>query len=160
MSKAPSGRQALQWLERKGSPGAAGLLRQAHDLARLQTDIDAWAAIGRLKLFAGPLKEGRLRLFTDHPAMLARARQQMPSLLTRLNERGWRIENIDLKVRSRPSDPVEAERPKRGHFGDKAGSNWVELLDQLHDERLKEVTRRLCERNGWDHPSKDFNQKG
>lgn len=150
MSNAFKGRQALQWLERQGGNGAAGLLRQAHDLARLQSDIDAWAAAGRLRLFAGPLKEGRLKLFTDHPAMLARARQQMPSLHTRLNERGWRIESIDLKVRSRPSEPDEPQRPKRGRFGDNAGANWVELLGQLQDERLKEATRRLCERNGWD----------
>lgn len=160
MKKPAIGRQALDCLDRHASTGAAGLLRQAQELARLQADVDAWSASGRLRLQVGPLKQGSLRLFTDHPAMLARARQQLPSLMARLQERGWRIDYIDLKVRSRPMETAQAPREKRGQFGNQASANWVDLLDRLQDERLKAATRRLCERNGWAHTSKDFNQKG
>lgn len=149
MSKANPGRQALNWLHTRNPGPAADLMRQARDLTRLQADIDAWAAVGKLKLQAGPVKDGALKLFTDHPAMLARARQQLPSLLARLNERGWRLDRIDLKVRSRPTETPQLSRPKRGQFGSKAGASWVDLVDKLQDERLREATRRLCERNGW-----------
>jgi hypothetical protein len=149
MSASRNTRNAAEWL---GSPsgGAQALMRQAQALTRLQQDIDTWSSSSRLKLQVGPFREATLKLFTEHAATLARARQQLPSLQQHLRTRGWQIDKIDLKLKTFQQLAPETPREKQGRFSDSARAEWLKLKDSLHDERIKAATERLCRHNGWD----------
>ena len=149
MAQAPvKTRVAMEWLKTTTGQGQS-LLHQARNLVQLQQDIDAWGARQKLKLVVGLLKEGKLKVFTDHPAMLTRTRQHLPSLLAHLNECGWRLSAIDLKLKSFQEPAIQANRPKQGKFSEAARKEWLSLQASLHDEQIKAATQRLCEHNGW-----------
>jgi hypothetical protein len=141
-------RVALEWLKTTAGQGQS-LLKQASHLVQLQQDLDAWGARQRLKLMVGLLKEGKLKVFSDHPAMLTRTRQQLPSLMAQLNERGWGLNEIELKLKSFQEAAPAVTRPKQGKFSEAARKEWMTLQDSLHDEQIKAATQRLCEHNGW-----------
>jgi hypothetical protein len=149
MAQAPrKTRVAMEWLKTTAGQGQS-LLMQARHLVQLQQDIDAWGGRQRLKLMVGLLKEGKLKVFTDHPAMLARTRQQLPSLLSELNERGWNLNAIELKLKSFQEAAAPTARPKQGKFSETARKEWLSLQESLHDEQIKAATQRLCDHNGW-----------
>jgi hypothetical protein len=149
MSASRNTRNAAEWLSRQ-SGGAQGLMRQAQALTRLQQDIDTWSCSNRLKLQVGPFREAILKLYTDHAATLARARQQLPSLQQHLRTRGWQIDQIDLKLKTFQQPAKPPQREKQGRFSENARAEWLKLKDSLHDERIKAATEQLCRHNGWD----------
>jgi hypothetical protein len=144
---------ANDWLK-QNSTSAGQLLQQVQQLKKLQNDINTWSAGGPLKLHVSTQREKRLKLFVDHPAILARARQQLPSLLSRLNERGWGLVGIDLKLRSYPEPLNRKTHAKQGRFSNSAKKAFLKLSQELHHPDLQAATVSLCQHNDWTLPTK------
>ncbi|RKP51191.1 DciA family protein [Trinickia fusca] len=89
---------------RAGVEQTAALQR---DLAELLPDYLATS------VEPGLLKDGSLALFTAHSALAARLRHLEPRLLADLQQRGWSVRALSVKVRPRPAkepDPVKQAR--------------------------------------------------
>jgi hypothetical protein len=144
---------ANDWLKRN-TTSAGLLLEQVEQLKKLQNDINSWSSGSPLKMHVGVLRERRLKLFVDHPAILARARQELPSLLSRLNERGWGLCGIDLKLRSYPEPLSRKSHAKQGRFSITAKKAFLKLSQELHHPELQSATASLCQHNDWKLPAK------
>jgi hypothetical protein len=80
------------------------------DLAQLLPDYLATS------VEAGFIKEGVLALFAAHNALAARLRHLEPRLLSELQQRGWAVESLRIRVRPqsvKPPPPVKEARMTR-----------------------------------------------
>ena len=124
-------------------------MHHVQTLIALQKEVDAWAAERHLRLQVASYQSAKLRLLTSHPAMLARIRQQTPSLLERLQLKGWAVEAINPKVQTRAIESQIVHYPKKAVMNDKAKQEWLALKNSISDESLKAATAKLCKHHGW-----------
>ncbi|CAB3749931.1 DUF721 domain-containing protein [Paraburkholderia solisilvae] len=93
----------------------------------------------------GFIKDGVLSIFAAHNALAARLRHLEPRLLADLQQRGWAIESLKIRVRPKPLDappPVKQARMTR------AGAQALhELSESMAPSPLQAALARMAARH-------------
>ncbi|AKJ69967.3 hypothetical protein ABW99_18920 [Pandoraea thiooxydans] len=122
---------------------AGSLMATARQLAQLERDLrrllpPALAA----NVTVVPPREGTVVLLVAHNALAARLRQQAPSLLDRLRQKGWQLEavriRVSLKKIEEPAKPV-----KEAHLSRQGLSSLRALRDTLPASPLRDALDKL-----------------
>ncbi len=95
----------------------------------------------------GLLQESTLTLFTNHNACAARLRHLAPGLTQSLQQRGWLIQN--LKIRIRPQLPPLTHQPapiKQAHLTATGFAQLQQLSEQLEPSPLQSALNRMVSR--------------
>lgn len=94
----------------------------------------------------GFIKEGTLTLFTAHSALAARLRQVEPRLLAQLQQRGWPVRTLAVKVR--PRALAEPPAPKQARMTP-AGAVALQALSRtLEPSPLQAALAKMAARHG------------
>lgn len=131
---------AFDWLNRQ--PGAQDLAAQARRLGELQRDLDACAPVRGLLVTS--LDGDLLVLTSTSAALAAKLRQFEPTLVARLNQRGWRVSRV--RVRARPAaamQPAPAPGPARPPLPDDALQSLDGLMTGCEEGPLRLALARL-----------------
>ncbi len=119
--------------------GVEQVTRLQRDLSELLPDYLA------ANIEPGFIKDGVLALFAGHNALAARLRHVEPRLLADLQQRGWPVES--LKVRVRPQSMKETAAPKQARMS-AAGANALQTLaDTLEPSPLQEALAKMAARH-------------
>ena len=130
---------------------ASPLNRLALAAQRLNSISRIWetvAPIG-LALFCrvGRLDDGVLTLFADNGAIASKIKQQLPSLLEKLQQRGSEITGIRIEVQVKIPSPVAPPLSKLTISQQSLGS--LQRLDaELEESPLKEALTNLIKHHG------------
>lgn len=95
----------------------------------------------------GLLQDNTLTLFTNHNACAARLRHLTPSLTQALQQRGWLIQT--LKIRIRPQLPPLTHQPtpaKQAHITATGFTQLRQLSEQLEPSPLQSALSKMVER--------------
>ncbi|MDR5732849.1 DUF721 domain-containing protein [Caballeronia sp. LZ025] len=93
----------------------------------------------------GFIKDGVLALFAAHNALAARLRHMEPRLLADLQQRGWAVDS--LRIRVRPQAVREAAPPKQARMSAAGASALHELAESLAPSPLQEALARMAARH-------------
>ncbi|GJH09046.1 DUF721 domain-containing protein [Caballeronia novacaledonica] len=93
----------------------------------------------------GFIKDGVLALFAAHNALAARLRHLEPRLLSDLQQRGWAVNA--LKIRVRPQSMKEPVPPKQARMSAAGASALQELAEALEPSPLQEALARMASRH-------------
>ncbi|KXU88423.1 hypothetical protein CR51_34525 [Caballeronia megalochromosomata] len=93
----------------------------------------------------GFIKDGVLALFAAHNALAARLRHLEPRLLSDLQQRGWAVNA--LKIRVRPQSMKEPTPPKQARMSPVGASALQELAETLEPSPLQEALARMASRH-------------
>jgi hypothetical protein len=93
----------------------------------------------------GFIKDGVLALFAAHNALAARLRHLEPRLLADLQQRGWAVNA--LKIRVRPQAMKEPAPPKQARMSPAGASALQELAETLAPSPLQEALARMASRH-------------
>ncbi|WP_250507522.1 MULTISPECIES: DUF721 domain-containing protein [unclassified Caballeronia] len=93
----------------------------------------------------GFIKDGVLALFAAHNALAARLRHIEPRLLSDLQQRGWAVNA--LKIRVRPQPMKESAPPKQARMSAAGASALHDLAASLEPSPLQEALARMAERH-------------
>ncbi|WP_248320540.1 MULTISPECIES: DUF721 domain-containing protein [unclassified Caballeronia] len=93
----------------------------------------------------GFIKDGVLALFAAHNALAARLRHIEPRLLSDLQQRGWAVDS--LKIRVRPQSMKEAPPPKQARMSAAGASALHDLAETLAPSPLQEALARMAARH-------------
>jgi hypothetical protein len=104
--------------------GVEQMVAMKRDLGQLLPDYLATS------VEPGFVKDGALSLFAAHNALAARLRQIEPRLLSELQQRGWAVNS--LKIRVRPQ-PVKEPTPVKQARMSVAGANALQVLSESLD---------------------------
>ncbi len=124
----------------------AALRAGVEQIAALQRDLtgllpDYLAA----SVEPGFIKDGVLALFAAHNALAARLRHLEPRLLADLQQRGWAVQS--LKIRVRPQ-PVKEPSPVKQARMTRAGADAVlALSESLEPSPLQAALARMAARH-------------
>lgn len=94
----------------------------------------------------GSIKDGVLTLFAAHNALAARLRQVEPRLLSELQQRGWPV--ATLRVRVRPQAAPEPPRVKEARMTPAGAAALRDLADHLAPSPLQTALARMAARHG------------
>lgn len=94
----------------------------------------------------GFIKDGTLTLFAAHGALAARLRQVEPRLLAELQQRGWPVRALALKVR--PRAVVEPPAPKQARMTPAGAAALQALSRTLAPSPLQEALAKMAARHG------------
>lgn len=94
----------------------------------------------------GSIKDGTLTLFAAHNALASRLRQVEPRLIADLQQRGWPV--TTLRVRVRPKDAPEPPHVKQARMTDAGAAALRELADHLEPSPLQMALARMAARHG------------
>ena len=94
----------------------------------------------------GFIKDGVLTLFAAHNALAARLRQVEPRLLGELQQRGWPV--TSLRVRIRPKDAPPPPHVKQARMTSVGAEALRELADHLEPSPLQAALARMAARHG------------
>ncbi|MBN4664072.1 DUF721 domain-containing protein [Pandoraea nosoerga] len=130
------------------SDGAGSLLVAAEQLGRLERDVHALlpeplAASVRL----APPRDGTLVFLVSNNALAARLRQQTPSLIEGLAQRGWLIRTIRIRVSI--AEPQPQKPPKEARLSRQGLVSLRELRDALEPSPLRDALARLVARHSY-----------
>ena len=143
------------------------LTRQVRHLAAIER---AWKEIAPAPLAAaasvGALQQQTLVIFATNGAVAAKLRQLLPSLLGKIQKRGFEVTAIRIEVQAAPRRAREP-RTKTAALSPRALKNLSELEQKLQDSPLKNALQRLLRRHGGstddqpphDHQSAEHQQK-
>ncbi|SAL01518.1 DUF721 domain-containing protein [Caballeronia ptereochthonis] len=93
----------------------------------------------------GFIKDGVLALFAAHNALAARLRHIEPRLLSDLQQRGWAVDSLKIRVRPRPmTDPPP---PKQARMSAAGASALQELAQALPSSPLQEALAKMAARH-------------
>jgi hypothetical protein len=110
------------------SDAFAPLRAGVEQLAALEKDITRFLPDYLVANVApGAIKDGTLTLFTEHGALAARLRHLQPGLLHALQQRGWAVSA--MKIRVRPRSVERAPAPKQAHLST-AGADCLRALSE------------------------------
>lgn len=128
------------------SEPASPLNRLAHAAQRLNAISRIWETVAPIGLArscrVGRLDDGVLTLLADNGAIASKIKQQLPSLLEKLQTRGSEITGIRVDVQVKIPSPERASAPKQGISQQSLAS--LEKLDaDLTDSPLKEALTNL-----------------
>ncbi len=93
----------------------------------------------------GFIKDGVLALFAAHNALAARLRHIEPRLLSDLQQRGWAIDS--LKIRVRPQSMKDPASIKQARMSAAGASALHELAEALAPSPLQEALARMAARH-------------
>ncbi|GJG97428.1 DciA family protein [Cupriavidus pauculus] len=153
--KTPNAKPLNDWLAKAGPVSA--LMQTARHLASLEAEVFALLppalrsgiAVGGIKTDSrGPQAEQTLLLLAAHGAAAARVRQVVPTLLSRLQQRGSQITAIRVRVQPEVGrgdwDTGPAERKPRAENMSPAGLQSMDVLaHNLEDSPLKDAVQAL-----------------
>src|SRR4030066_823317 len=122
------------------------LNRLAHAAQRLNAISRIWETVAPIGLArswrVGRLDDGVLTLLADNGAIASKIKQQLPSLLEKLQTRGSEITGIRVDVQVKIPSPEKVIAPKPGISPQSLAS--LEKLDaDLTDSPLKEALTNL-----------------
>jgi hypothetical protein len=93
----------------------------------------------------GFIKEGVLALFAAHNALAARLRHLEPRLLADLQQRGWAVESLRIRVRPQP---VETPPPPKEARMTRVGAQTLQALSEsLAPSPLQLALARMAARH-------------
>lgn len=98
----------------------------------------------------GSIKDGVLPLFAAHNALAARLRQVERRLLAELQQRGWPVSA--LRVRVRPQEMPEPPRVKQARMTSAGAAALRDLADHLAPSPLQAALARMAARHGGKTP--------
>ncbi len=119
--------------------GVEQVTRLQRDLSELLPDYLA------ANIEPGFIKDGVLALFAGHNALAARLRHVEPRLLADLQQRGWPVES--LKVRVRPQPMKETAAPKQARMSAAGADALQTLADTLEPSPLQEALAKMAARH-------------
>jgi hypothetical protein len=93
----------------------------------------------------GFIKDGVLALFAGHNALAARLRHVEPRLLADLQQRGWPVES--LKIRVRPQAMKETVPPKQARMSAAGADALQTLAETLEPSPLQEALAKMAARH-------------
>ncbi|MGF6293527.1 hypothetical protein OKW50_000023 [Paraburkholderia youngii] len=93
----------------------------------------------------GFIKEGVLALFAAHNALAARLRHLEPRLLVDLQQRGWPVQS--LKIRVRPQPLKEPPPVKQARMTPAGAAALQALSESLEPSPLQEALARMAARH-------------
>ncbi|MCG1053639.1 DUF721 domain-containing protein [Mycetohabitans sp. B5] len=132
------------------------LMSSSAELAALQAGVRQVAALeaalqavlpGYLAshVHAGPIKDQALTLFAAHNALAARLRHLEPTVLAELQQRGFALRAI--KIRVRPQAPAAAAQIKQARVSAAGADCLRELADALEPSPLQQAVARMAQRH-------------
>lgn len=142
MTRPTPPRHPLGWLEQ--APEFRALTDRAERLLALQSDL-ALCAPGR-GLTALALEDGTLQVGTPGAAAAAKMRQLEPTLVDRLNSRGWSVRRIRFKPMRTGSVAPPAAPVPRAPIPPQALRALGALAIGAASEGLREALERLSRR--------------
>jgi hypothetical protein len=93
----------------------------------------------------GFIKDGVLAIFAAHNALAARLRHLEPRLVADLQQRGWAVESLKIRVRPRP---VEAPPPIKQARMTRVGADALhDLSESLAPSPLQAALARMAARH-------------
>jgi hypothetical protein len=124
------------------------LLRQAHELLRLEDDIGALMAPSiRPHCRAAGCRDGQLILMTDSPAWATRLRYQVPALLAGLRRRAPALGLREIHVKVSPfAQPVEAATGLGPTMSEASAALLEDVASGIGDARIRAAMLRLAGR--------------
>lgn len=93
----------------------------------------------------GFIKDGVLALFAGHNALAARLRHLEPRLLADLQQRGWAVNA--LKIRVRPQAMKDVVPPKQARMSAAGADALQTLAETLEPSPLQEALARMAARH-------------
>jgi len=93
----------------------------------------------------GFVRDGALTLFTAHSALAARLRHLEPRLVADLQQRGWSIRTVTVKIR--PRSAAEPPAPKMARMTPRGAEALQALSDTLPASPLKTALARMAARH-------------
>lgn len=153
--KTPAAKPLHDWLDKAGPVSV--LMRTARELADLEGEVLALlppglragiAVAGVKRDNRGNPQEQALFLLAAHGAAAARVRQIVPTLLTRLQERGSAITTIRVRVQPEVGrrdewDAPPVARPRTGRMSAAGLASLGELAGQLPASPLRDALQTL-----------------
>lgn len=91
----------------------------------------------------GPIKNGLLTLLTAHNALAARLRHLEPSLLQALQQRGWSVDTIKIRVQSPQTKPTLAA--KEAHLSKTGLACLQDLCQKIAPSPLQNAITQMVE---------------
>jgi len=123
------------------------VLRRLTAIAQnLQHLSRVWESVAPIQLArssrVGRLEDGVLTLYADNGAIASKLKQQLPSLLTKMQQRGAKITGIRIDVQVNQSLNL-AKRHQKSAISAKSLAEVEDLSKEIHDVRLKEALTNL-----------------
>ncbi|UUM21724.1 DUF721 domain-containing protein [Mycoavidus sp. SF9855] len=150
-------------LPTRSTPSLVSLLERNEAFAQLRTGVEQIAALERDLAAAlpdylapnvspGPIKNGLLTLLTAHNALAARLRHLEPGLLQALQQRGWLVHAIKIRVQLQHAKPTSVA--KKTHLS-RAGFTCLQALRQkIAPSPLQTAVAQMIE-----HQAKNFREQ-
>lgn len=156
MSRLPSfSRPPSQFNLRRPQP-LAEVLDRTDAFAALRAGVEQIAALEKdlrallpdylaASVEPGFIKDGVLALFAAHNALAARLRHLEPRLLADLQQRGWPVNSLKIRVRPRPAkEPPPVKQARMSPAGAEA---LHALSESLAPSPLQEALARMAARH-------------
>lgn len=128
------------------SEPASPLNRLALAAQRLNAISRIWETVAPIGLArscrVGRLDDGVLTLLADNGAIASKIKQQLPSLLEKLQQRGSEITGIRVDVQVKIPSPERASAPKQG-ISQQSLASLEKLDNELEASPLKEALTNL-----------------
>jgi len=132
------------------SEPASPLNRLARAAQRLNAISRIWETVAPIGLArscrVGRLDDGVLTLLADNGAIASKIKQQLPSLLEKLQQRGSEITGIRVDVQVKIPLPERVSAPKQG-ISQQSLASLEKLDNELEDSPLKEALTNLIKRH-------------
>ncbi|MGF6756524.1 DciA family protein [Paraburkholderia sp. GAS334] len=134
----------------------AEVLNRTDAFAALRAGVEQIAALERdlkqllpdylaTSVEPGFIKDGVLALFAAHNALAARLRHLEPRLVSDLQQRGWAVNS--LRIRVRPQAVKEPPQPKQARMTARGAEALYELSETLAPSPLREALARMAARH-------------
>jgi hypothetical protein len=94
----------------------------------------------------GLIKDGALTLFAAHSALAARLRHLEPRLVADMQQRGWNVRTLSVKVR--PRTAAQPQRPKEACMTPTGAQALRSLSEALPPSQLRTALARMAARHG------------
>ncbi|BBO59094.1 DUF721 domain-containing protein [Mycoavidus sp. B2-EB] len=142
-SRPPNASSVVKLLERNETfaqlrAGIKQIAALEHDLASVLPDYLA------PNISVGPIKNGTLSLLTAHNALAARLRHLEPRLLQTLQERGWLVDAIKIRVQSPHTKPIFTA--KEAHLSKTGLTCLQDLHQKISPSPLQTAIAQMIER--------------
>jgi hypothetical protein len=156
MSRFPPNSRPPQRFDPRKPQAIADLLGRTDAFRALRAGVEQMAAMQRdlstllpdylaSSVEPGFIKDGVLTLFAGHNALAARLRHIEPRLLADLQQRGWAVNS--LKIRVRPQSMKEAAPPKQALMSAAGADALQELAETLEPSPLQEALAKMAARH-------------
>ncbi len=152
----PNSRYAPRDVDPSKPQAVADVLHRTDAYRALRAGVEQVAALQRdlttllpdylaTNVEPGFIKDGVLALFAAHNALAARLRHIEPRLLADLQQRGWAVDS--LRIRVRPQAMKEPPRPKQACMSTAGATALHELAETLEPSPLQEALAKMAARH-------------